>query len=235
MKKTAFILICVLTLIFVFAAGCTPESGENSNESKQENAVSDTVSDEMVFVAPDWRTESFYSFEELAQLISLANGDDENAFNEFFEKDGIIPPRKDKVKAIFANPDKIPVIVLESEKYELAVISLKIYYDSDALYIEFVYNGALDRLRVGAYTYDGTVEPDETITDVVTDTLTLGEHSMQMHTVVKENNYCTLKGRIVSDDYVVYAHYKGDTVLPESLKEGVTLTTLEELIKPYVK
>lgn len=231
MKKVLLLLVCMLVLICFCFFGCTPESGESSNESKQENAVSD----EMVFMGADWRTEDFYSFEELAQLIALANGDDENAFNEFFEKDGIIPPRKDKVKAIFANPDKIPVIVLESEKYELAVISLKIYYDSDALYIEFVYNSALDRLRVGAYTYDGTVEPDETITDVITDTLTLGEHSMQMHTMAKENNYCTLKGRIVSDDYVVYAHYKGDTVLPDSLKQGLTLTTLEELIKPYVK
>ena len=235
MKKALLLLICVLVLICFCFFGCTPEDTESGNESKRENAVSDTVSDEMVFVAPDWRTESFYSFEELAQLIALANGDDENAFDEFFEKDGIIPPRKDKVKAIFANPDKIPVIVLESEKYELAVISLKIYYDNDELDLEFVYNGALDRLRVGAYSYDGTVEPDETITDVITDTLTLGEHSMQMHTMAKENNYCTLKGRIVSDDYVVYAHYKGGTVLPESLKQGLTLTTLEELIKPYVK
>ncbi len=58
---------------------------------------------------------------------------------------------------------------------------------------------------------------------------------MQMHTMVKENNYCTLKGRIVLDDYVVYAHYRGGTVLPESLKEGVSLTTLEELIKPYTE
>ncbi len=80
-----------------------------------------------------------------------------------------------------------------------------------------------------------TVKTDKTITDVVTDTLTLGEHSMQMHTMVKENNYCTLKGRIVLDDYVVYVHYKGGTVLPESLKEGIILTTLGEIIKPYME
>ena len=233
MKKTAFILICVLTLIFVFAAGCTPESGESINPSSEASVGTDVseLSEDEVFIELSYTIIDFDSFEELAQLLLISNEED---YNEFFEKDNLIPPQRKDVADMFNAFDKISIPVLESEKYELAAISCHIYKDG-SYSIELVYNGALDRLRIGAYTYDGAVEPDETITDVITDALTLGEHSMQMHTMAKENNYCTLKGRIVSDDYVVYAHYKGDTVLPESLKEGVTLTTLEEIIKPYTE
>ena len=233
MKKVLLLLVCVLVLICFCFFGCTPDSGESENLSSAASVGADVseLSEDEVFIELSYTIIDFDSFEELAQLLLISNEED---YNAFFEKDNLIPPQRKDVADMFNAFDKISIPVLESEKYELAAISCHIYKDG-SYSIELVYNGALDRLRIGAYTYDGTVEPDETITDVITDTLTLGEHSMQMHTMVKENNYCTLKGRIVSDDYVVYAHYKGCTVLPESLKQGLTLTTLEELIKPYVK
>jgi hypothetical protein len=232
MKKVLLLLVCMLVLICFCFFGCTPEDTESGNESGIENDVSAVVSDTQdVFIEIDYQTVIFSSFEEIAEISLLSNEQD---YNAYFEKDGHAPLSKSKMADLICVLHKMPIAVLNSEKYELAVISCHVYLDG-SYSIELVYNGALDRLRIGAYTYDGTVEPDETITDVITDTLTLGDHSMQMHTMAKENNYCTLKGRIVSDDYVVYAHYKGDTVLPESLKDGVTLTTLEEIIKPYVK
>lgn len=232
MKKVFFILVCVL----VFIAGCTPEkgeagvpAGESGQETNTSKIVSDTPSDEFYGEA-DYQSVTFASFEEIAEISLLSTEEDYNAYF----KDGQIPLSKSEMADLIDALSKMPIPMLDVDRYELAVISCDIYSDG-RYYIELVYNGETDRLRTGTGMLNGALTEDTKVTDTVADTITLGEHTVQMYTMVEENDYCDLKGRVAIDGYVVYAHYKGGTVLPDSLKQGLTLTTLDELIKPYIK
>ncbi len=204
-----------------------------ADESGQGNTVSETVSDtpdDEFYGEADYKTVIFSSFEEIAEIALISNQED---YSEYFEKDGQTFS-KDEMADLIGALSKMPIPVLNADEYELAIISCDIYLDG-RYYIELVYNGEHDRLRTGTGTLDGALSEDTKVTDTVADTITLGEYTVQMYTMVEENNYCDLKGRVVIDGYVVYAHYKGGTVLPDSLKQGLTLTTLDELIKPYIK
>ncbi len=231
MKKIlVFVLLVIMLMIVV---GCTPENAESSNGT-DESVVSAEVSEEIYSSELTYTTIKFDSFADFYELLALANGDDIEAFDEYFKKDGVIPPQKSDVVDMFEAFSEMSVPVLECEEYELSVILCDLYLDG-RYYIELVYNGENDRLRAGAHTLSGSISADDNVTSVVADTVDLGEYSIQLKTMAKENNYCDIKGDYSAEGYGIYMAYKGGTVLPESLKEGVTLTTLEELIKPYIK
>lgn len=231
MKKVFLILICTLILL----AGCTPENEENSvpaEESYVEDVVSDVESDteEDVFIEADYKTVIFSSFEEVAQITLISNEED---YSEYYEKDGQTFSR-DEMADLIGALSKMAIPVLNADEYELSIISCDMYLDG-RYYIELVYNGETDRLRLGAHTLSGSASADDNVTSVVADTVVLGEYSIELKTMAKENNYCDIKGNYSADEYGIYLAYKGGTVLPDSLKQGLTLTTLEELIKPYIK
>ena len=232
MKKVFLILVCVLA----FLAGCTPEKGETSvpvDESGQESNTSETVSDtpdDEFYGESDYKTVIFSSFEEIAQIALISNEED---YSEYYEKDGQTFSR-DEMADLIGALSKMAIPVLNADEYELAIISCDMYPDG-RYYIELVYNGEHDRLRTGAHTLSGSASADDNVTSVVADTVVLGEYSIELKTMAKENNYCDIKGNYSADEYGIYLAYKGGTVLPDSLKQGLTLTTLEELIKPYIK
>lgn len=230
MKK---ILASVLLLsLCVSVIGCVSKR----EESKQENSIFGTVSgiiEDAVHEEPDYQTVSFSTFEELAQFAALANIEDGNLYVELVDKPAQVT--KTEAKELIAALNEMPIAVLNTDEYELAVISCRIYPSRDDYSIELVYNGVADRLRIGTVMFDGTLTADTNVTAVVADNLSLGEYSIEMNTMVKENNYCDIKGRTVIDDHLIYAAYKGGTVLPEQIKQGVTVTSLGELIKPYIK
>ncbi|MBO5981098.1 MAG: hypothetical protein J6Q24_01485 [Clostridia bacterium] len=231
MKKIlVFVLLVIMLMIVV---GCTPENAESSNGT-DESVGSAEVSEEIYSSELTYTTIKFDSFADFYELLALANGDDIEAFDEYFKKDGVIPPQKSDVVDMFEAFSEMSVPVLECEEYELSVILCDLYLDG-RYYIELVYNGENDRLRAGAHTLSGSISADDNVTSVVADTVDLGEYSIQLKTMAKENNYCDIKGNYSAEGYGIYMAYKGGTVLPESLKEGVTLTTLAELIKPYIK
>ncbi len=231
MKKIlAFVLLVVM---LVMVAGCTTENAESSNDA--EESVDGAEMSEVIYGSEAaYITFKFKSFAEFYELLALANGDDIEAFREYFEKDGIIPPQKSKVAEMFEAFSEMSVPVLECEEYQLSVILCDLYLDG-RYYIELVYNGENDRLRAGAHTLSNSISADDNVTSVVADTVDLGEYSIQLKTMAKENSYCDIKGKYSADGYGIYMAYRGGTVLPESLKQGLTLATLEELIKPYVE
>lgn len=231
------LLLLLLTVVFV---GCSPESLDGS-EPAEKSGVGDMVSfpkaeasngsEDIFDTELQYTTVTFKSFEELAQLLLVSNDEE---YNEYFEKDNLIPPAREDVADMFKAFSEMSIPVLETDEYELAIISCDIYFDG-RYYIELVYNGETDRLRVGAHTLSGSASADDNVTIVVADTVVLGEYSIELKTMAKENNYCDIKGNYSADEYGIYLAYKGGTVLPDSLKQGLTLTTLEELIKPYIK
>lgn len=233
MKKALLLLVCMLVFICFCFFGCTPE--DTKSPSNAEESVGGAEMSEVIYGSEAaYFTFRFKSFADYYELLALANGDDVEAFREYFEKDGIIPRPKSDVVDMFEAFSKMSVPVLECEEYELYVILCDLYLDG-RYYIELVYNGENDRLRVGAHTLSNSISADDNVTSVVADTVDLGEYSIQLKTMAKENNYCDIKGNYSADGYGIYMAYRGGTVLPDSLKQGLTLTTLEELIKPYVK
>lgn len=230
MKK--LIVLMLLFLLCVFTFGCTSDDSESKSEISSVDTVSDTMED-AVHGEADYQTVSFSSFEELAQFAALANIEDGNLYVELEGKPAQVT--KTEAKELISALNEMPIAVLNTDEYELAVISCRIYLSRDDYSIELVYNGVADRLRIGTVMFDGTLKADTNVTAVVADNLSLGEYSIEMNTMVKKNNYCDIKGRTVMGDHLVYAAYKGGTALPEQIKQGVTVTSLGELIKPYIK
>ncbi len=225
----AFVLLLSLCVSVI---GCVTEETESNSEISSVDTVSDTMED-AVHGEADYQTVSFSSFEELAQFAALANIEDGNLYVELEGKPAQVT--KTEAKELISALNEMPIAVLNTDEYELAVISCRIYLSRDDYSIELVYNGVVDRLRIGTVMFDGTLTADTNVTAVVADNLSLGEYSIEMNTMVKENNYCDIKGRTVIDDHLVYAAYKGGTALPEQIKQSVTVTSLGELIKPYIK
>lgn len=225
----AFVLLLSLCVSVI---GCVTEETESNSEISSVDTVSDAMED-AVHGEADYQTVSFSSFEELAQFAALANIEDGNLYVELEGKPAQVT--KTEAKELISALNDMPIAVLNTDEYELAVISCRIYLSRDDYSIELVYNGVADRLRIGTVMFDGTLTADTNVTAVVADNLSLGEYSMEMNTMVKENNYCDIKGRTVIGDHLVYAAYKGGTALPEQIKQSVTVTSLGELIKPYIK
>lgn len=234
MKKIVVFILLVIMLVIV--VGCTPEDTESLNSVDENNVSAELseVSEDIYYSELAYTIIDFDSFADFYELFVLANGEDAEAYNAYFEKDSIIPPQKTEVADMYKAFSEMSILVLECAEYELSVILCDIYRDGSYC-IELVYNGKTDRLRTGAYTLYDSMSADANVTDLVADTVDLGEFSVQLKTMAKENNYCDIKGKYLAEEYGVYMAYKGGVVLPDQIKQGITLTTLEELIKPYVK